>query len=247
MQQEGFHFLALPKGDIFASADLEKQFLSRPDFKSEADWQITLNAWKSMGEEELSDLPLAPRWNFDRLGLIPRQVSHENLRLIIGSQEAATREFANTIFPCGVFNLSITPSTEIENIHQRMQTKYHQNGGKWLRSNVPRTVLVFIDATPGWSDEARREKATIRAKKSMQIYWQAMEETVDTTRIENAIKNALVGSLQDIIGQIKSRFHSEDRLMLWIDFFNHDNNEVKKSMTDFWEHVAPHFSSDSVL
>jgi hypothetical protein len=33
------------------------------------------------------------------------------------------------------------------------------------------------------------------------------------------------------------RFHPEDRLMLWFDFFNHDNERVMSNMRAFMEHV----------
>ena len=33
------------------------------------------------------------------------------------------------------------------------------------------------------------------------------------------------------------RFHPDDRLMLWFDFFNHDNERVMSNMRDFMNHV----------
>ncbi len=35
------------------------------------------------------------------------------------------------------------------------------------------------------------------------------------------------------------RFHPEDRLMLWFDFFNHDSERVRRNMRNFMEKVAP--------
>ena len=33
---------------------------------------------------------------------------------------------------------------------------------------------------------------------------------------------------EDIVMQIKERFHPEDRLMLWLDFFNHDSARYRQ-------------------
>ena len=35
------------------------------------------------------------------------------------------------------------------------------------------------------------------------------------------------------------RFHADDRLMLWFDFFNHDNARVISNMEAFMSEVAP--------
>ena len=35
------------------------------------------------------------------------------------------------------------------------------------------------------------------------------------------------------------RFHPDDRLMLWFDFFNHDSERVIANMRAFMERVAP--------
>ena len=39
--------------------------------------------------------------------------------------------------------------------------------------------------------------------------------------------------------QVADRFHAEDRLMLWFDFFNHDNDRVVASMAGFVREVLP--------
>ena len=45
-----------------------------------------------------------------------------------------------------------------------------------------------------------------------------------------------------IIKQIKERFHPEDRIMTWFDFFNHDSERVCRNMSSFMKLVAPHFT-----
>ena len=57
--------------------------------------------------------------------------------------------------------------------------------------------------------------------------------------IPGAADNALIGTASDVAAQIKERFHPDDRLMLWFDFFNHDNARVIANMEDFMAKVAP--------
>ena len=106
---------------------------------------------------------------------------------------------------------------------------------------MPRTVLVFINNEKDLSREEKFNKAREAATKATENYWRAIQGTLDPAKITNAVDNALVGSPEDIIAQMKERFNPEDRLMLWFDFNNHDNENVKTMMKDFMEHVAPEF------
>ena len=234
-------FLRLLRGDVFSSREVTRQTLSRADFRDDLSWQNVISAANQINPSQpiLDSIPLASRWEFDRLGVVPQQVSLELLRLVIGSHDPATQEFANTLLPCGVFNLSITPFEQIENTHTRMQKSYHPLGGKWQRSHMPRTVLVFLNADKRLSPQQQRELARTHADKALSAYWSALEGTIDPKRIDQAVNNALVGNPHDIAAQMKERFHADDRLMLWFDFFNHDNAAVQQSMTNFMEHVAP--------
>jgi hypothetical protein len=76
----------------------------------------------------------------------------------------------------------------------------------------------------------------------MEIYWKAIEGTLDPEKVKNAVDNALVGDSAAIAEEAKRRFHPEDRLMLWFDFNNHDNQDVCRSMRAFMEEVAPRIS-----
>ena len=58
-------------------------------------------------------------------------------------------------------------------------------------------------------------------------------------KVEKAAQNALVGNVEEVARQVVDRFHPEDRLMLWFDFFNHDNERVTANMRAFMERVAP--------
>ena len=64
--------------------------------------------------------------------------------------------------------------------------------------------------------------------------------------MENAENNALIGDPETIIHQMKERFHPDDRLMLWFDFHNHNNQNVKENMSIFMEKIAPKFQGKNV-
>lgn len=73
----------------------------------------------------------------------------------------------------------------------------------------------------------------------METYWKAIEGTLDPEKVRNAVDNALVGDSRAIAEEAARRFHAEDRLMLWFDFNNHDDEDVRRSMRAFFEEVAP--------
>lgn len=229
-------FLRFLRGDIFASADVGKTALSRADMRSDEDWEKVKAA---AGQPDASEINFANRWNFARSGIVPKETSLEALQLYVGTHEPKMQDFANSILPCGVLNLSITPGEEIERAHARMPSVYHSSGGEWKRSLMPRTVLVFLDSTPGLSAAQQTARAHEKARKALNTYWSALEGTLDPTRIENAVNNALVGNAMEIAAQLKERFHAEDRLMLWFDFFNHNSPEVITAMRDFQRFVVP--------
>jgi hypothetical protein len=179
-------------------------------------------------------VPLAPRWVFPNLKIIPQESRMDLLRLSIGSHDPAVQAFANTLLPVGVFNLSITPGDEIEKTNARMLTAYHPDGGGWHRRLMPRTVLVFYNDDPA--------KATEEARDALSNYWRALEGTLDEEKVRRATNNALVGDTAAILSQMKDRFHPEDRLMLWFDFNNHDSKRVMANMEAFMMKVAPQFA-----
>lgn len=229
-------FLRFLRGDIFSSAEVSPTSITRADMRSDDDWTKVLQAF---GNIRATEVPIAHRWNFPRTGVIPKEVTFEDLQLYVGSHDPKIQDFANTILPCGVMNLSITPGDEIERTHARMPGAYHPMGGGWSRSLMPRTVLVFLDATPGLNPAQQSARAHEKARKAINIYWNALEGTLDPARIQNAVNNAIVGNAMECAAQLKERFHPEDRLLLWFDFFNHNNDEVITSMRDFKRFVAP--------
>lgn len=219
-------FLRFLRGDIFASKEVRKKIIQRKDFRSEEDWQKVLAAHG----KEVDQIEIAPFWEFDDVGVFPFDAPMDLLRLTIGCHDLESQIYANTFYPCGVFNLSITPAHQIEGTHQAMQKAFHPKGGAWTRSHMPRTVLVFHDENT--------RKAEEKAQKAMENYWKAIEGTLDPEKVRNAVNNALVGDSAKIREDMKQRFHPEDRLMLWFDFNNHDNEDVKRSMRAFMEKIA---------
>jgi hypothetical protein len=104
---------------------------------------------------------------------------------------------------------------------------------------MPRTVMVFLNDEPGLSEEARRAKAHDEARSALGAYWSALQGTIDPQKVESAADNALIGNVTDVAEQVATRFHPDDRLMLWFDFFNHDSARVIRNMTAFRERVVP--------
>ncbi|HEU0128602.1 MAG TPA: hypothetical protein VFQ48_08365, partial [Pseudonocardiaceae bacterium] len=136
-------------------------------------------------------------------------------------------------------NLSITQSAVIEDTHRRMARSYHPAGGRWQRSFMPRTVFVFVDAQPGVSSARRKSTARARAHHALSAYWRALEGTLDEAKVTAATHNALIGDPEDVAQQIVERFHPDDRLMLWFDFFADDGTQVTTAMSVFSDQVIP--------
>ncbi|MGE0763796.1 MAG: LLM class flavin-dependent oxidoreductase [Bdellovibrionales bacterium] len=231
LQQATEIFLRLLRGDLLSSEDVAAMTLRAEDFRTPEDWQKVA----SLAEPGVKQIEVPTFWPFEKLGVIPRDVRRELLSLTIGTHDAATQVSANQILPVGVFNLSITPPEVIDATHRRMSEKYHRDGGPWRRDLMPRTVMVFIDED--------RAKAKARAKAAYENYWRAMEGTLDSKKVEQAVGNALVGTPKDIIEQIRSRYQPEDRVMLWFDFNIHDNDLIENSMRAFMRQVAPEFQN----
>ena len=229
-------FLRLVRGDVFSSQEVASTRITRNDMRSDEDWNKVLLAGGNPSAQEIS---ISNRWNFARTGVIPKDAPLDKLQIYVGSHDPNVQDFANSILPCGVLNLSITPSEEIERTHARMPALYHKSGGDWSRSLMPRTVLVFLNASPGLTPAQQSARAHEKARSALNTYWQALEGTLDSERIEKAVNNAIVGNAVECAKQLRERFHPDDRLMLWFDFFNHNTDEVVTSMRDFKRFVVP--------
>ena len=228
-------FCRLLRGEVISSADISPTTLTRQLFRCDEDWDRVREAAGTSAET----ISVRPRYEFESLRIIPKEFRRDLLELVVGSHDPDLQVMLNQYLPVQVFNLSITAPEKIEATHRRMEEAYHADGGPWRRSYMPRTTFVFLNANPRLTPTEQRQAAEREARAALEEYWKALEGTVDPSRITNAARNALIGNPEDIIVQAKSRFHPDDRLMLWFDFFNHDSGRVVQNMEAFMSQVAP--------
>ena len=232
-------FLRLLRGDTICSDDIGETALVRANFRSDEDWAAVQAAAMERDGRSGTVIRVHRRWEFEHLKLVPQDFRRDLLQLVIGSHEPPLQDFANRILPVQVFNLSITRPEVIEATHARMAGSYHPDGGPWQRGHMPRTVFVFLNDEPGLTPEQRSSNAKAEAAAALGEYWKALEGTLDPRKVERAADNALIGNVDEVAAQIRQRFHADDRLMLWFDFFNHDSARVLRNMRAFMERVAP--------
>ena len=225
-------FLRLLRGDTISSDDIRPTMLTRDNFRSDADWESVQEAHGAA----VAEIEIPRRYVFEDIKSIPQDWDRDLLNLVLGSHEAALQDHVNTILPVQVFNLSITQPAVIEATHARMATTYR---GNWQRNMMPRTVMVFLNAEPGLSDAERSAAAATESKAALSAYWSALEGTLDPAKVEKATDNAVIGNPAEVAAQIRERFHPEDRLMLWFDFFKHDSARVCRDMQAFMDEVGP--------
>ncbi len=190
-------------------------------------------------EDLVEHVVLRKRFEFEALKIVPQDWDRSLLHLVAGSHDPSIPALANKHLPCQVANLSITPPEIIERTHAVMRTIYHKDGGPWHRRMMPRTVMVFLNEEEGLSAEERTAAAQKEAKAALGAYWNALTGTLDPKKIEHAADNAVIGNADDVAKQLAERYHPDDRLMLWFDFFNHDSARVIRNMEAFMEKVAP--------
>lgn len=234
-------FLRLLKNEHISSQDVTSILLTRDSFRHDADWHQVQTAYQQTTSEPepVTEIRIPPFWCFEKIGVIPYEAPMHLVKLMIGSHDPQTQKMVNTILPCGVFNLSITPTAVIDATHRRMEQDFNPRGGKWKRAYLPRTTFIFINGDEGLTEREQNKQAQVAAESALSNYWRAMEGTLDTQKVTEAVGNALVGNPQAIVQKIKAKYHPEDRLMLWFDFNNHNNDAIKESMQRFMHQVVP--------
>ncbi len=234
-------FLRLLNGEVISSDMITPTILERDNFRSEEDWRlIQERAVLVQGLDKPPDsVEFGNRYVFEEIKTIPQDWNRELLNLVLGSHDKELQISVNKFKPVQVFNLSITPPAIIEETHQRMGENYHPDGGIWERSMMPRTVMVFLNDEEGLTGEEQDEAAKEEARSALSTYWNALEGTIDPEKINKATDNAVIGNVESVAKQIVERFDSNDRLMCWFDFFNHDSNRVIRNMEAFMTKVAP--------
>jgi hypothetical protein len=227
-------------GETICSDDIPATFIQRENFRSDEDWLMVQQANQQMGGESNADtIAIEPRFVFEQIKIVPQQWRRDLLDLTVGSHDPNLQTELNQIAPVKVFNLSITSDELIDATHERMSASFNPAGGDWQRSFMPRTVMVFLNAEDGLTEDQQNQAAALEAEAALSEYWNALEGTIDTQKVAGATENALVGSPAKVVEQIKERFHPQDRLMLWFDFYNHDNERVKRNMRAFAEQIIP--------
>lgn len=232
-------FLRLLRGEALAGDDVRQTILTRANFRSDADWHKVQAAAASLGRPCEREVHIPRRWSFDVLRVVPREWRRELIDLVLGSHDPALQEAVNAWLPVKVFNLSITRPEVIEATHARMAAAYHHSGGPWQRGHMPRTVMVFLNAEPGLDAAAQRAAAQAEAHAALTAYWTALQGTLDPAKVAQAADNAVIGDPDTVAATLVERFHPDDRLMLWFDFFNHDSDRVCRNIRAFQELVAP--------
>ena len=239
--EAGDIFLRLLRGDVVNSQMTHSTVLRRENFRSDEDWEKVQNA--AVEFENLDSVPneieIPKRYVFEDLKIIPQNFRRDLLVMVAGTHDPKAQIFLNTILPVKVFNLSITKPELIDATHERMREAFHPAGGAWKRSDMPRTSFVFLNAEEGLSPEQQSASAKKEAKEALGAYWNALEGTIDPSKVENAAQNALIGNVEEVAQQIVERFHPEDRIMAWFDFFNHDSDRVCRDMTTYMKRVVP--------
>ena len=228
-------FLRLLRGDTFSCEDVRQTILTRANFRSDEDWEKVQVA----AETDADAIEIQRRYNFEDISIVPKEWPRNQLELIAGTHDPKAQEFVNTILPVKVFNLSITSPEIIDSTHQRMQEQYHGDGGEWQRRDMPRTTFVFLNAEEGLTPEQQTEAAHEEARLALGEYWKALEGTLDPSKVEKAVDNALIGNPEEVAAQALERYHPDDRLMTWFDFFNHDSKRVIRNMEAWMEQVVP--------
>ncbi len=234
-------FLRLLRGDVINSTLIRDTVLTRDNFRSDDDWIKVQEA--AVEFEALSERPdvieIPHRYVFEDLKIIPTEFRKELLQLVAGTHDPRAQTFVNSILPVKVFNLSITSPEVIDATHERMAEVFHPSGGVWVRGDMPRTSFVFINAEEGLSAEEQSAAAHQEAEKALGAYWNALEGTIDPDKVTKAANNALIGNVEEVAQQMVDRFHPDDRIMAWFDFFNHDSSRVCRNMTAYMQQVVP--------
>ena len=224
--------LRLVRGDTICSDDIRETMLTRANFRSDEDWQ----AVQAANGNDDAEIHVPRRYEFEEIKSVPQEWDRSGVNLVIGSHEPALQEHVNTFMPVQVFNLSITQPEIIEGTHERMREAYQ---GQWERGMMPRTVMVFLNEEDGLSEDEKTAAAQTESQGALSSYWSALEGTLDPTKVAKAANNAVIGNATEVAAQIRDRFHPDDRLMLWFDFFRHDSARICRDMRAFMDRVVP--------
>ncbi|NBX81920.1 LLM class flavin-dependent oxidoreductase [bacterium] len=200
------------------------------------DWVIPPEALSTeMRKRFPTGYVIEKRWPFEAMTLVPQTSPSDDLEIVLGSHDPLALEWGYQFWDLSLFNLSFTAPETIEALHQQMETRAQKYQRQWNRSRLPRTVMVFIDSN--------RKKAYDLANHVLDQYIEAMRGTAQVPEKTVLLQRALVGDPQEILEQIQPQgsrgYHSQDRLMLWFEFNQMDNEVIQSQMKLFFEKVVP--------
>lgn len=194
-----------------------------------------IKKWEINSNESSGPVSVRKFWEFETIRLVPAVKKSENLEVVLGSHDPLALDWGLKFWDLSLFNLSFTSPEQIEALHIQMKEKCQQTQRLWHRSRLPRTVMVFIDK--------KREKAYQLANHVLDNYIEAMRGTTQVPDKTILLQRALVGDPSEICDQMKpggSRgFHFDDRLMLWFEFNQLNNDDIKDQMKMFYTEVLP--------
>lgn len=217
-------FLRLLSGETLTSKQLK-------------DWVIPPEVLSiEMKKRFPSGYRIEKRWPFEAMTLVPQTSPSDYLEIVLGSHDPLALEWGYQFWDLSLFNLSFTAPATIEELHQQMQTRAQKHQRQWNRDRLPRTVMVFIDSN--------RKKAYELANHVLDQYIEAMRGTAQVPEKTVLLQRALVGDPQEILEQIQPEgsrgYHPQDRLMLWFEFNQMENEVIQSQMKLFFEKVVAH-------
>ena len=233
-------FLRLLRGDVINSEMIRPTVLTRGNFRSDEDWIAVQDA--AVEFEALSQRPqevhIPSRYVFEDLKIVPSSFRRDLLGLVAGTHDPAAQTFVNSILPLKVFNLSITSPEVIDATHERM-AEVTIPTVELVSSRHASNEFCVSERRRRVVPEEQSEAAKREADQALSAYWSALEGTIDPDKVNRAANNALIGNDEEVAQQMVERFHPDDRIMAWFDFFNHDSDRVCRNMTAYMNRVAP--------
>jgi alkanesulfonate monooxygenase SsuD/methylene tetrahydromethanopterin reductase-like flavin-dependent oxidoreductase (luciferase family) len=222
-------FLRLMRGEALASDDVARLTVSEKEARD-----ALKDKFEAVASRVRFPYPIAPRWRFERLKLVPELPPSQELEVVLGSADPAALEIAQRYWDVGLFNLSFTPPDQIEKLHAKMDAACRATGRKWHRGRLPRTVLVFIDPD--------RRRARELADFVLDTYIEAMRGTAQVPDKAVLLERALIGDAAEVRDQLSPenprRIHADDRLMLWFEFNQLDGDAIERQMKYFFKEVV---------
>lgn len=194
-----------------------------------------IKAWTmEPSEKNQSPIEIRKRWDFEAIKLVPSAQKNKNLEIVLGSHDPLALEWGLKFWDLSLFNLSFTAPEQIEQLHESMSEKCAQYQRLWSRQRLPRTVMIFIDS--------KRDKAYQLADHVLDNYIEAMRGTAQVPDKKVLLERALVGDPSEIIDQMRPGgirgLHQDDRLMLWFEFNQLENQEIRNQMKLFFSKVV---------